>query len=121
MMRSVVLMFALAFSGIACATTRRAPAESFVLDIVNENFYAARVHATWDGANRRPLGTIDGNGGRTRATVAWQPRALAFEIQLVTEGSSWLSLPVDVSPGDSIELRIPSNLRESGFFRRMPR
>ena len=121
MTRKVAISLVLAFLVAACASGRRTPAESFVVDVLNENFYAARVHATWNGANRKPLGTVDGNGGRTRATLGWEPRQLWFEIQLVTDGSAWISLPVDVSPGDSIELRIPANLRESGFFRRMPR
>lgn len=122
MTRKLAIALAVALLSAACATRRGAPQpESFVVDVLNENFYAARVHAIWNGANRRPLGTIDGNGGRARATLGWEPRALAFEVQLVTEGSSWISQQVDVSPGDSIELRVPSNIRESGFFRRVPR
>lgn len=118
----VIIALALALAAAGCARPRnvRQP-ESFVVEVLNDNFYAARIHAVWNGANRRSLGTIDGNGGRSRATLDWEPRSLAFEVQFVTEGSSWISQSVDVSPGDSIELRIPSNIRESGFFRRVSR
>lgn len=122
MSRKLLVPLALLLLAAACTTMRGAPqGETFHVEVLNDNFYAARVHAVWSGANRRPLGTIDGNGGRSKAVLGWEPRTLAFEVQLVTEGSSWISQPVDVSPNDSIELRIPSNLRESGFFHRVPR
>lgn len=122
MPRKLILALAATLFAAACATMRGVPQrETFVVDVINENFYAARVHAVWSGANRRSLGTIDGNGGRTTATLAYEPRSLAFEIQFVTEGSNWISQPVDVSPGDTLELKVPSNIHESGFFRRVGR
>jgi hypothetical protein len=98
-----------------------AQADSVVVQAKNENYYAARIHAVWNGGQRRALGTVAGNGGQARMVLAWEPRALAFEVLLVTEGSTYVSLPVDPSPGESIELRVPSNINESGFFRRVRR
>ena|SRR5688572_25020360 len=95
--------------------------DSIRVFVLNENYYAARIHAVFDGGQRRPIGTIDGNGGRANVAVPWEPRSLVFELLLVTDGSAYLSHPVDPSPGDSIEVRVPQNISGSGFFRRVRR
>jgi hypothetical protein len=51
--------------------------------------------------------------------LAWEPRALVFDVLLVTDGATYVSHPVDVAPGESVEVRVPSNISESGFFRRV--
>lgn len=106
--------------GIPGGAGGRAPADSIVVDVLNENYYAARIHAIYEGGQRRSIGTIPGNGGQARVALAWEPRSLIFEVLLVTEGSTYLSDPVDVAAGQAIDLRVPSNIRGSGFFRRVP-
>lgn len=98
-----------------------APPDSILVDVLNENYYDARIHAVYDGGQRRSLGTIGGNGGRARTALLWEPRSLVFEVLFVTDGATYASYPVDVVPGQSLEVRVPSNIRESGFFRRVPR
>jgi hypothetical protein len=96
-----------------------AQADSVRVSVVNENYYSARIHAIYAGGQRRSLGTIDGNGGRTNAALGWEPRSLVFEVTLITDGAMYLSHTVELSPGDSIELRVPLNISGSGLFRRI--
>jgi len=53
----------------------RSRPDSVIVVLLNENYYAARVHAVYAGGQRRPLGTIPGNGGHARVTIPWEPRA----------------------------------------------
>jgi hypothetical protein len=120
MLPKITTMTALLLIAVACAGRRGAPVgESIVVTVVNENYYDARVHALYEGGQRRSLGTIAGNGGRGRSVINWEPRSLAFEIQLITQGSAYISQAVDVPAGDSVEVRVPANINESGFFRRI--
>lgn len=95
--------------------------EIIVVEAYNENFYDARVHAVFAGGQRRSLGTIAGNGGRTQTTLAWEPHALVFEISFLISGAEYVSHPLEVSRGEHVELRLPSNIEDSGFFRRVSR
>ena len=124
----IALAVAAAFLGAACARVPgnsrgdAPPAvgpDSVVVAILNENYYAARIHAVYGSGQRHSLGTIDGNGGRAEALLAWEPRALVFEVLLVTAGATYLTQPLDVAAGGSIDLRVPANIAESGFFRRV--
>ena len=131
MSRQITAAVALALFTVGCARltggTKRGDAagqarpDSIRVEVLNENYYAARMHAVYVGGMRRSMGTIDGNGGRARVALAWEPRALVFEILLVTDGSTYESQSVDVAPGESVEVRVPSNISESGFFRRVSR
>jgi len=128
MSRQLIGIVALAIlAGAACAggreMDRAAPAtsDSIYIETLNENFYEARIHAVYKGGQRRSLGTIAGNGGRARIGIPWEPRALTFEVLFVISGSAYVSYPVDVSRGEAIELRLPPNIDESGFFRRVSR
>lgn len=108
----------------ACASRRDAEAapgepQTIVVQTTNDNFYDARVHAVFRGGQRHSLGTIAGNGGRSETTVAWEPHALVFEISFIVGGESYLSIPRDVVRGEAVELRLPANISESGFFRRV--
>ena len=111
----------------ACAGLGRselAPAlgpDSVFVEARNDRFYDARVHAIYQGGQRRSLGTIAGNGGTARASLAWEPHALFFEIHFIVERSAWVSVPVDVTRGEIVALTIPSNIDSSGFFRRVSR
>ena len=127
MVRQITTAVALAIVGFGCASLRgpkgagATQPDSVRVDVVNDNYYDARMHAVWAGGQRRSLGTIAGNGGRTRVALAWEPRALVFEVLLITEGSAYVSQSVDVTPGESIEVRVPVNIASSGFFRRVRR
>jgi hypothetical protein len=129
MLRQIMTTAAIALFAVACARSaggakggagvvRR---DSIHVDAVNENYYEARIHAVYTGGQRRSLGTIAGNGGRIRTALAWEPRSLVFEIVFVTDGAAYVSLPVDVAAGESVEVRVPMNISGSGFFRRMRR
>lgn len=96
------------------------PDSVFVLAI-NENYYDARVHAIYGSGQRMTLGTIPGNGGETRVALSWQPRALIFEITFIIDGRTYVSQPRDVARGETFELRLPANIDQSGFFRRVNR
>lgn len=95
--------------------------DSIVVGVLNENYYDARIHAIFAGGQRRSLGTIPGNGGRARTALAWEPRTLVFEVFFVTDGATYVSLPVEVAPAESLDVRVPPNISESGFFRRVRR
>jgi len=127
-MSRIMMAVALMFVGAACGLpgfpgrnqgAAAAQPDSVVVEVLNENYYATRIHAVFDGGQRRALGTIAGNGGRARVGLAWEPKSLVFEVQLIVDGSAYVSHPVYVSPGDSIEVRVPSNISGSGFFRRV--
>ncbi|MBR9991180.1 MAG: hypothetical protein KFH98_15570 [Gemmatimonadetes bacterium] len=98
-----------------------AEADSIYIDTLNENFYDARVHAVYTGGQRRSLGTIVGNGGYTRTAVMWEPHALVFEISFIISGAQYVSQPLNVSRGEVVDLRLPANIDQSGFFRRVSR
>ena len=122
--RAVTRCMVVTILAVGCARWRGSGAaaarpDSILVHVLNENYYAARLHALWAGGQPRSLGTIAGNGGQASVMVAWEPRALVFQVQLVTEGSVYQSHAVDASPGDSVEVRVPSNIGESGFFRRV--
>lgn len=130
MVRPMVTGAAVVCVVLACARLPGAPKgspavrqrpDSILVEVLNENYYDARIHAVYAGGQRRSLGTIAGNGGRARTALLWEPRSLVFEVLFVTDGATYASYPVDVVPGQSLEVRVPSNIRESGFFRRVPR
>lgn len=107
-------------SGVAIQNNQLdAPPDSVYVEVINENFYDARVHAVYDGGHRHTLGTIHGNGGRREVALGWQPRPLTFEISFVIGGTAYVSYPVDVVRGDIVEVRLPPNIEASGFFRRV--
>ena len=129
--RQIMTAAVLAFIIVACGrlpgaskgdhAAVQAQPDSIRVDVLNENYYDARIHAIYTGGQRRSLGTIAGNGGRTRLAVPWEPRALVFEVSLVTDGATYVSYPVDVVPGQVMDVRVPANIAESGFFRRARR
>lgn len=97
------------------------PPDSVLVEVVNDNFYDARIHAVYDGGQRVSLGTIAGNGNRAEATIHWEPRPIVFEILFIIGGSAYVSYPVEAERGDIIEVRLPRNIDMSGFFRRVSR
>lgn len=130
MSRQILTMVAVVCVVVACGRlpggrkgdrAAQAQPDSILVEVLNENYYDARIHAVYAGGQRRSLGTIAGNGGHARTALAWEPRALVFEVLFITVGETYVSLPVDVVPEQSIDLRVPSNIGESGFFRRLRR
>jgi hypothetical protein len=124
----IVVVAGLALLSASCARGKSGgragqlvQADSIYIETLNDNFYEARIHAVYEGGQRRSLGTIAGNGGRSRTAIPWEPRALKFEVLFIIGGSAYVSYPVDVSSGESIEVRLPPNIDQSGFFRRVSR
>ena len=121
----------LAVLGVACARAPKdvrlepaapeaAPA-GIAVEVVNDNYYDARIHVIYEGGMRRSLGTISGNGHRAKVEIPWQPRALVVEVTLIIGGGVYRSDRIHVSPGDVLDVRVPANLESSGFFRRVRR
>jgi hypothetical protein len=120
----------LAWLGVACARARDAHVQpgtlgaardSVFVEVVNDNYYDARVHMIYAGGARHSLGTIAGNGRQPALAIPWQPRTLVVEVTLVIGGGVYRSDAIDVAPGDVVQVRVPANLDASGFFRRVRR
>lgn len=127
MSRQSITVLAVVLLSTSCAgrygSQAAAPAEadSIHVDALNEHFYDARVHAVYTGGQRRSLGTITGNGGHTRTAILWEPHALVFEVSFIISGAQYVSQPLNVSRGEIVDLRLPANIDQSGFFRRVSR
>lgn len=116
--------------GVACARAkdvRVQPAaagtapDSVFVEVINDNYYDARIHLIYDGGLRHSLGTIAGNQRQAGVAITWQPRALFVEVTLIIGGGVYRSDRIHVSPGDVLEVRVPANIASSGFFRRVRR
>ena len=94
------------------------PPDSVFVRIINDTYFDARVRAVYEGGLRYPMGTIGGNRTKGEISIPWQPRSLAFEIQLVIGPGTFYSQEVTVVAGDLVELRLPPNIESSGLFRR---
>ena len=124
--RVITAVVCLVMAGAGCAkpgggaTAEPAPERIFI-EAFNDHYYDARVHAVYTGGQRRSLGTIAGNGGRAQLALGWEPRALVFEVSFIIDGAAYVSHPMDVNPGQHVVVRLPPNIQESGFFRRVSR
>ena len=116
--------------GIACSRSEKAAvvvgampaiADSVAVEVVNDNYFDARVYAIYAGGSKHPLGTIRSHNSESDLKIAWQPRRLAFEVHLVTGLRTYLSHEIDVSPGDYVQLRLPPDFEVSDTFRRISR
>lgn len=101
------------------AATPDAPDSVFV-EVINDNYYDARLYVLYAGGARYPLGTVGGNLRQARVAVPWTPRSLVVELFVVVGGGHYLSDAVTPQPGEVVEVRLPPNLDASGFFRRVP-
>ena len=114
---------------VACARSRaaletdaasiREGGDSVFVEVVNDNYYDARIHVVYDGGGRFTLGTVPGNQRQPVRAIPWQPRPLVAQVSLIIGGGTYQSDRIDAAPGAVIEIRVPPNLRESGFFRRI--
>jgi len=103
---------------------RQAPAaeapDSVFVEVINDNYYDARLYAVYAGGARYPLGTVGGNLRQARVAIPWSPRPLVVELLLVIGGGRYVSDALSAQPGEVVEIRLPPNLDASGFFRRAP-
>jgi len=123
---TVIVLFAVA---VACSRKNNpsvvgatpAIADSVAVEVVNDNYYDARVYVVYAGGGKYPLGTVRSHTIESDLRFAWQPRHLAFEVHLVTGFQTYLSHEVDVAPGDYLQLRLPPNFEVSDSFTRISR
>ncbi|MGH7529328.1 MAG: hypothetical protein ACREMN_03010 [Gemmatimonadales bacterium] len=95
--------------------------DTLFVEVINDNYYDARIHLVYDGGAPYSLGTVPGNQSVPLQSVPWQPRPLVVEISLVIAGGTYRSDRIDVAPGDVLQIRVPADLQDSGFFRRVAR
>ena len=93
--------------------------DSVFVEIVNDNYYDARLHAIYEGGMRYPLGTVGGNRRQAAVAIPWQPRPLEVTVTLIIGGGAYVSDRIDVAPGDIVAVRVPPNIASSIFFRRI--
>lgn len=109
----LLLLLVSACGGLAGAGTgawdvERSGEDDFALFVDNQSFNEARIYARWNG-DRRRLGSVGGNQSRT-FTLSWRSGNLRVEVDFLAAGG-FVSEPVTVNPGDSIQFRIPSHAR----------
>ena len=94
--------------------------DSVTVEVVNDNYYDARVYAVYVGGAKHPLGTISSYKTESGLRIPWLPRPLVFEVHLVTGFETYLSYEIDVFSGDYVQLRLPANFEVSDSFRKIP-
>ena len=125
--RFLIALFAAAttVSAAACSRTAHAagdiaPATSIGLTVTNQNFLDMDVYAVSDGLATR-LGTVNGNNTRS---FSLNPSLASRDLRIVATpigGNGRASSgEVIVSPGQTIEFRIGSILRNSSVSVRSP-
>ena len=115
------VLFALACGGrntFATGGSNPLLGDSVEVQVVNENFYSARIRAIYEGGGRFIIGTVESHNRRDIFVIPWQPKMLQFEIDLIIGPGNYLSQRVQVYPGDIVQLTLPHDLEQSGFFRR---
>ena len=93
--------------------------DSVFVEVINDNYYDARLYALYAGGARYPLGTVGGNLSQARVAIPWTPRPLVVELFLVIGGGHYVSDVLSPQPGEVVQVRLPPNLDASGFFRRV--
>ena len=89
------------------------------VEVINDNYYDARLYALYAGGARYPLGTVGGNLSQAQVAIPWTPRPLVVELFLVIGGGHYVSDVLSPQPGEVLQVRLPPNLDASGFFRRV--
>ena len=116
--------------GLACAGSKGMvddPAaladvpDSVYIEVVNEHFYDARVHAIYEGGGRHTLGTVPGNGGHAEVALGFKPRALTFVVSFIINNERYVTDPIDAVRGEILALTVPPHIEASGFFTRVSR
>ncbi len=93
--------------------------DSVFVEVINDNYYDARLYARYAGGARYPLGTVGGNLRQARVAIPWTPRPLVVELFLVIGGGHYVSDVLSPQPGEVVQVRLPPNLDASGVFRRV--
>lgn len=106
-------------SAVQVQPSKEPVSDSVFVEVVNDNYYDARVHVIYQGGARHSIGTIVGNTRHDPVAIPWQPRALVIEIALIVGSGVYRSDGLDVAAGDVVAVRIPPNLDVSAFFRRV--
>ena len=129
-LRRIFTVLAVLPLAVACSRSDRAAvvvgaapavADSVAVEVVNDNYYDARVYAVYAGGAKHRMGTVRSHSSESDLRIPWQPRRLAFEVHLVTGFRTYLSHEIDVSPGDYVQLRLPPDFDVSDSFRRVSR
>lgn len=127
--RRFVIVGAVAFIGVACS--RGTPAwlergearadapDSVFVEVINDNFYDARIHVIYDGGARFTVGTIGGQTRQESVAIPWEPRPLVVRVMMIVQDAVYLTDPIDVVRGDVLQVRLPPNFATSGWFRRV--
>jgi hypothetical protein len=82
--------------------------ERIPMVVHNQNFYQATIFAYTNGTRVR-LGEVQGNSTATLYAPSPPGGQLRVEIRLLAVGA-FTSYPVMVSPGDRVEVTVPSDL-----------
>jgi hypothetical protein len=91
--------------------TARSEASGLRLIVGNRQFNDASLYATGSGG-RVPLGVVPGSS-RREFTIPWRSRgALQVEIEVLSVGR-FLTPPVSVAPGETVQLIVEVRLRDS--------
>lgn len=78
--------------------------EEVILEVENQNFLDARIHANWNGVRQR-LGLVNGNTTQT-FRLRGRDGILRVEVDFVA-GGGFISDPLSVWRGDTVRLVIP--------------
>lgn len=111
---AAALLTALLWGTAACAGTARNPfapagtrATQLLLYVENRGFNDVRLHAV-SSHGIQSLGVVDGNTQR-RMAVEWrQLEQISFRIEVLA-GRTYTTQAIAASPGDQVELIIPSD------------
>ena len=96
------------FGGEPDPDAEPAPKPVLTLHVQNQNFYDATIYAVARSGERQRLGVVTGNNEGT-FTFRWLQDEIRVLIQLLAGGAK-MTDPILVSPGDSLELIIQSDL-----------
>lgn len=111
--RVTVALALVALSGTGCGSAQRRVAlfgepegkQLLRIEVQNNNFNDATVHAMWEGGGRRRLGTVTGKGTGV-FTLEWTTsRPIQLEIDFLAGGTCTTDR-ITASPGDSLDLMI---------------
>jgi len=84
------------------------------IDVLNHNFSDATIWAVIRESSRRRLGVVTGKTDETYV-LEWDfTQPLRLEIDLLA-GSRCLTRPIDVDPGDILQLEIQAVFRDTDF------
>ncbi len=114
--KKLLAMFVGALLAAGCGGTSAPPAtlsgdasQALTITIRNEQIDAARI-TLWLNSTRQRLGDVRGNSTETFQVPMRTSASVRMEFDL-TLGASCVTRDVFLSPGDVIDVRIPSDLR----------